>query len=1392
MNYKHYLFLICGLLLVAGLEAHVGPKRGEGRTTTTTTTTASGGKKNTVANYREDCVQAEAQIDMAINNVRARLLTGGDVWWDGSTNGRYIIPKVEPGTGVPERSSIFAGAVWIGGFDPGGNLKLAAQTYSTNGEDFWPGPLDPDEGSTDRDVCDNWDRFFTVKGENIDIHLRNFEQAREAGTAYDPSLIPEDVKAWPARGNQFFFELRGFELPNTTQGLAAFFDQNGDGFYDPEKGDYPRIEIRGCDAPQYPDEMTFWIYNDAGAPHTQSNGDAIQMEIQVQAFAYATNDQINDMTFQRYKLINRAIESIDSTYFAVWVDADLGCPEDDYVGCDVDRSLAYVYNRDGVDGITGCECNVGGQINTYCDEVPILGVDYFRGPLGPKVFSGDGTLRNPILGETPDTIVELPMSSFTYHLRQGPSEGMNDPTSGNQYYNLLSGRWIDGKPYTFGGNGYRTSEVPEDDPDIVSYAFPNRPDDPNGWSMASQGLENFDTRTIQASGPFRLDPGAVNELIVGVVWVPDVQHPSPDIDPLLLADDIAQSLFDNCFDITDGPDAPDVDWIELDQELVAIFTNDELLSNNAGEAYAEVDLQAPNTLPEEDRLYEFEGYKLFQLAGPNVSIAELDDPDKARVVYQVDIRNGVNEIFNWTPVQNPNPDPTAPPQIWVPQSEVEGQDAGIRHTFRITEDQFADGDRTLINHKKYYFTAIAYAHNNYQQFVQFPNLEGQRRAYLEGRGNIGDGTNIYYTAIPRPIVDKNLNASYGDGAKIIRLDGVGAGGQFLDLEEGVRESILDGSFNGEIEYKQGRGPIDIKIFNPIDVQNGEFELTLVDENMSNDRLDDEVRWVLTNLADGTVVASETTIEKLNEQIVGQYGFTIAMEIGLEAGAIGSGQNGAIGSSIDYADLNGVDWLMGVQDQSIPPLDYLKTGRGEAYEFYSGDIEDARPVDQDGALVNISGGLFVPFVLTDYENRINEARSVAALTPNNSYISPAWMNEARQFNSVRSRVNGVDNLNNVDIIFTADKSKWSRCLVVETASAFYYGEDGLLITTEGDARSFDVRQSPSVSKDADANGMPIPDGETYADGDPQMGMGWFPGYAIDVESGKRLNILFGENSVYRENNSSVRGFNPNYLGETPRGADMMFNPSSIQTIEVDIFSLFNYYLGGQHMVYVTDEEYDEGAAMQRLLDPNFSRIEVRKVRALDNITWAGILMVPEGVEMLSYSDGLIPNDAIVKLRVDNPYQVEEGTGEFNGYPTYRITIGDAAAGEVAGGPDMHESLRAINAVPNPYYGYSAYETSQFTNTIKITNLPANCTLTIYSMDGRFIRQYVRNESGDPVLGNNRAIQQKQISPALEWDLKNNKGIPVASGVYIMHIDAPGLGERVLKWFGVQRQFDPSGL
>jgi hypothetical protein len=42
--------------------------------------------------------------------------------------------------------------------------------------------------------------------------------------------------------------------------------------------------------------------------------------------------------------------------------------------------------------------------------------------------------------------------------------------------------------------------------------------------------------------------------------------------------------------------------------------------------------------------------------------------------------------------------------------------------------------------------------------------------------------------------------------------------------------------------------------------------------------------------------------------------------------------------------------------------------------------------------------------------------------------------------------------------------------------------------------------------------------------------------------------------------------------------------------------------------------------------------------------------------------------------------------------------------------------------------------------------------------------------------------------LEWDLKNAYNVPIASGVYIIHIDAGDLGEKIVKWFGALRPVD----
>lgn len=1297
---------------------------------------------NPTLNFRENCANSVSGIDMSINNVRARLLTGGDVWWN-TTDGRYIVPKVSPGE--PEVSSIYAGAVWLGGVDPAGNLKLAAKTYGTasGDSDFFSGPLNPETGKTDQATCAKWDKFFVVKGQSIRDHIRNFRQAQLEGIEYDPDLVPIDVKGWPARGNQFFFDIHQFDLPNTTQGLAGFWDEDGDGLYDPTQGDFPIIEIRGCsfatpEEQPIPDEMIFWIYNDAGNIHSESMGDPIQMEVQVQAFAYATNDEINDMTFQRYKLINRAIESIDSTYFAMWVDPDLGCDIDDYVGCDTTRSLAYVYNQDPEDGQTGSICP--GGTPTYGKNIPILGVDYFRGPLDE--FGN-----------------EIGMSSFTYYNRSSgvpaPVPGTSDPNNALEYYRYLSGSWRDGTPFTYGGDAYQESGPP------IKYAFTEAPNDVNGWSMCTQGLPPGDRRTIQASGPFRLDPGAVNELIIGVVWVPDQVYPCPSIAKLQEADDIAQSLFDNCFRLTDGPDAPDVDFIELDREIIAVFTNDTLTSNNAFEAYAQPGLRIPAGV--EDSLYRFEGYKLYQLASPNVSIADLNDPDKARLIYQVDVQNGIDRIFNWSTVDNPTGT-----EYYVPSLRVDGADDGIRHTFRIREDQFASGnDRRLINHKKYYFTAIAYAYNQYAPFDPKQVL-GQRQPYLEGRRNIGDGTNTYYTTIPRPIVDRKLNAIYGEGAIVTRIDGAGNGGNFLDISDETREAIAQNKFTGEITYRSGRAPIEISIFNPLDVKDGEFELTYFDENMANEQLDNTVRWRLRNLSDpnSPVITSESTIDRLNEQVIKQFGFSVTIGQVDDVGSkpTQNPTNGVIGYEEEYTrGSNAQSWFTGIPDGAV-----LGTRAFDQNVFNFVLTNESEPdflLDPNQSLSTIGPGYFVPYHLANW--RPQNAND-------DPYISPAWINAAGN-NIVRQQTSLTD-LNNIDIVFTSNKDLWSRCVVVETSNRFY---EALGLQTEGNRRSFDLRAAANVTKfDNDGDGLPDVDTQN-----PGQGMAWFPGYAIDVETGQRLNIFFGENSVY---DGSLF---PDAYATRPAGRDMMFNPASQVFINDGNFAnIFQYYAGGQHIVYVTKQPYDGCAQLQTLL----RQTNINKWRGVREVTWAGLMMsLPSGPQLLSYQNGLIPDDLIVKLRVNNPYKVARGTNDFRGYPTYRFKIENKQA-VALDAPGVETALDKINVVPNPYYGFSDYEISQFVNTVKITNLPAKCEVTIYTLDGKFIRRYTRDEVGQVPRGGNRAIEQQQILPDLEWDLKNNKGIPIASGVYLIHVKAEGLGNRTIKWFGINRKFDPSGL
>jgi hypothetical protein len=96
-------------------------------------------------------------------------------------------------------------------------------------------------------------------------------------------------------------------------------------------------------------------------------------------------------------------------------------------------------------------------------------------------------------------------------------------------------------------------------------------------------------------------------------------------------------------------------------------------------------------------------------------------------------------------------------------------------------------------------------------------------------------------------------------------------------------------------------------------------------------------------------------------------------------------------------------------------------------------------------------------------------------------------------------------------------------------------------------------------------------------------------------------------------------------------------------------------------------------------------------------------------------------------------------------------------------NLKTDLNIINAVPNPYYGANAYERNQFNRVVRFTNLPTTATIRIFNLIGDLVR----------------TLHKDDATTSMDWDLQNENDLPIASGMYIVHVDVPGIGEKVLK-------------
>lgn len=95
------------------------------------------------------------------------------------------------------------------------------------------------------------------------------------------------------------------------------------------------------------------------------------------------------------------------------------------------------------------------------------------------------------------------------------------------------------------------------------------------------------------------------------------------------------------------------------------------------------------------------------------------------------------------------------------------------------------------------------------------------------------------------------------------------------------------------------------------------------------------------------------------------------------------------------------------------------------------------------------------------------------------------------------------------------------------------------------------------------------------------------------------------------------------------------------------------------------------------------------------------------------------------------------------------------------------LDNVYVVPNPYVAFSDAEqparqpNRRGEKVLQFRNLPKECTIRIYTIAGELVQTLYKNDDGS----------------ILNWDLLSYEGMRIAYGVYIYHVEAPGIGEKI---------------
>lgn len=319
------------------------------------------------------------------------------------------------------------------------------------------------------------DRVWKVDLDMILDHIASYN---------DPGYsTPDAIANWPANDDVF--------------GDIPFVDLNGDSIYEPSEGEYPKIYGDQAILFRFHNRSSHGPYSTlpgygSGFPFLNGYGMAY-------GFDCPEANALNDAFFIRYHLRYFDAPRPSEIAVGIWSDLDVGNPDDDYIGSDVERHMYYAYNGDEEDESSG---SIGGfGTSTAAHGVVVLkglsmkqnNTDDDPGLNGWGL--NDGVIDNERIGLTRFVAFPPDTASIT-----------GAPYLAQEYGSYMAGLWKDSTQISYGGNGYGGSTS-------ARYMYPGD-SDPEGlglagslvgpWSEASASNIPGDRTGLGVIGPVQL------------------------------------------------------------------------------------------------------------------------------------------------------------------------------------------------------------------------------------------------------------------------------------------------------------------------------------------------------------------------------------------------------------------------------------------------------------------------------------------------------------------------------------------------------------------------------------------------------------------------------------------------------------------------------------------------------------------------------------------------------------------------------------------------------------------------------------------------------------------------------------------------------------------------